>query len=222
VAGTITAIEVQKKNTRRANLYVDGAFVCGVALEVVVQAGLRRGQVLADAEIEQLIANDNFERAYASALRLLSYRPRSESEVRRHLTSKKVAPAVIEQVVERLNTARLLDDAAFAQFWVENRETFNPRGRRLLRRELQQKGVDATTIDAALDVDEAESAYLAAQRKVRALAGLDYNTFRRQLGDYLLRRGFDYETVHATVRRLWQEQQANQIQVKREFEDVVE
>jgi SOS response regulatory protein OraA/RecX len=55
-----------------------------------------------------------------------------------------------------------------------------------------------------------ESAYLAAQRKVRALAGLDYNTFRRQLGDHLLRRGFDYETVHATVRRLWQEQQANQ------------
>jgi regulatory protein len=210
MAGTITAIEVQKKQARRANIYVDGVFVCGVALEVVVQSGLRRGQVISDAEIEQLAANDSFERAYASALRLLSYRPRSESEVRRHLTSKKVAPALIEQVVERLKTARLLDDAAFAQFWVENRETFNPRGRRMLRRELQQKGVDAATIDTALDVDETESAYQAAQRKTRALAGLDYNAFRCQLGDYLLRRGFDYVTVHATVRRLWREQQADQ------------
>ena len=60
-----------------------------------------------------------YQRALDSALRFLSYRPRSEQEVRRRLGRQAWPAEVIEAVVARLRAVGLLDDAAFARLWVE-------------------------------------------------------------------------------------------------------
>ena len=102
-----------------------------------------------------------------------------------------------------------MDDAAFARFWRDNRETFRPRSRRLTRLELQQKGLNAEVIEATIaDIDEDASAYRAAQNRARRLAGGGYLFFRRRLGEYLRRRGFGYEVIGRTVARLWKETRA--------------
>jgi regulatory protein len=109
-------------------------------------------------------------------------------------------------VLARLKERGLVDDIAFARFWRENRENFRPRSRRLIELELKQKGVDAETIaEATAGVDDEPSAYRAAQRKARSLAHLDHSSFRKHLGDFLKRRGFDYELVNRTIDRVWQE-----------------
>ena len=96
---------------------------------------------------------------------------------------------------------------AFAQFWKDNRGTFSPRSRWLIRRELGQKGVAADTIDRVVgEVDDADSAYHAALKKARRLPLSDYQGFRRRLGEYLKRYGFGYGVINRTVERLWQEQ----------------
>ena len=111
----------------------------------------------------------------------------------------------------RLAAQGYLDDAEFARFWVENRQQFRPKGSVALRGELRQRGVAAETVDAALiDLDPAADAYEAAHpRAVRlaALAQADPAAFRRKLGDFLLRRGFDYGVVKETVARLLRETQ---------------
>jgi regulatory protein len=99
-----------------------------------------------------------------------------------------------------------VDDEAFARYWVENREAFRPRGKRSLRFELRRKGIAGSVIDDAVaHIDEADSAYRAAQGRARQLDQLDYQTFRHRLSGFLQRRGFDYDTVKETVYRLWQE-----------------
>ena len=204
MAGTITALKVQKRNPRRVNVYLDGRYAFGLA--AIEAARLRRGQVLSDEDIEKLKDRDSFEKAHDRALRFLSYRPRSEAEVRRYLQGKAVSPAVEEEVIERLTRAKLLDDLGFAHYWVENRESFKPRGLRMLRYELRQKGLSDETIAQALtDLNEEESAYRVALRRGRRLAHLDQVSFRRKLGAHLLRRGFLYETVNLAVERAWQE-----------------
>ena len=126
--------------------------------------------------------------------------------MRRYLTRRKVSPELSQRVITRLRDNGLLDDEAFARFWVENRESFSPRSQRALRSELRSKGVDDDTIAATVSGDDSEAAYLAGQKKMRSLTSVtDYETFRRKLLPYLQRRGFGYETARETVDRLWRE-----------------
>jgi regulatory protein len=107
--------------------------------------------------------------------------------------------------LERLRNSKLLDDEAFAKFWVENRTTFRPRSKRALQMELRRKGIAAPALEEALhDTNDAEAAYALALKRANRLAGqrLPAPDFRRKLSDYLARRGFDYETVEPIVRRV--------------------
>jgi regulatory protein len=205
MAGTITALVAQKRNKERVNVYLDGEFAFGLALIEALK--LHKGQQLSDDDIARLKALDEIEVAHDRALNFLSYRPRSSEEVRRNLHQKEFAEQTIETVIERLTGAGLLDDAAFARYWVDNRERFEPRSRRALRYELRQKGVpDAATQAALDDLDEEDAAYRAASARLRRYARADEETFRKGLGNFLSRRGFAYGIVRDVLDRLWQEQ----------------
>ncbi len=205
MAGQITAIEVQKRDRRRVNVFVEGKFALGLALELAV--GLSKGQYLSDVEIADLRAADERVRAYEQALDFLAPRPRSKREVADRLRRKGFSAAAVDETIERLSRAGLLDDRAFARYWIENRERFRPRGRRALRYELGQKGVPDQVIDELLsEVDETESAYRAALQRIRRWRSLDPVTRRRKLSDYLRRRGFDYEVIREVWGRLQAEE----------------
>jgi len=142
------------------------------------------------------------------ALRFLAQRPRSEQEVRRRLRRAGVAEAAEEAVISQLRQHALVDDTAFAAYWVEQRQTFRPRGARLLRAELRQHGVDAGAAEMAAETTAAsasDDAYRAAQRRARQLSSADERAFKARLAQFLARRGFDWETISAAVNRLWDE-----------------
>jgi len=200
----ITAIEVQKNNPNRVNIHLDEEFAFG--LDRFVAAWLSIGQALDEEKIAKLQAEDASEKAYQQAMLFLSYRARSESEIRKNLEKHEIPQTVIEETVERLRQARLVDDGQFAQAWVANRSEFRPRSRRALAVELKQKGLAEADITSATEaVDEESLAYAAAQKRVRRLDGLEWPEFRKKLSEFLARRGFGYEIIAPTVKRLWAE-----------------
>ena len=141
-----------------------------------------------------------------AALRHLSYRPRTEAELRAHLQKRGFANPCVEQVLAELRDKGLTDDSAFARLWIDSRESSRPRSRAMLRRELTEKGIDAQTISEATgEIDEESSAYRAAQKKARTLATSDYADFRRKLSAFLARRGFGYDVSQRTVKQVWHE-----------------
>ena len=146
---------------------------------------------------------------YAYGLRLLTYRARSEREVRDRFQQRGAPPDLADGAVERLKTAGLLDDEAFSQAWVDSRRRASPRGKRLLQRELAQKGVPRAAIDAALtqESDEPALARAAAAKRARALAAEPAPVFVRKLTDFLLRRGFEYGVAAEVVRDFARERQ---------------
>ena len=201
MAGKITALRFQKRNTDRVNVYVDERFAFGLA--AIEAARLQVGQTLSDEDIARLKVRDQVERAYERALNFLSYRPRSEAEVRRNLRKKDVEDEVVEVVVERLMRAGLLDDWEFARYWVENRLQFNPRGAYALRYELRGKGVpDAIIADALVDLDEEAAARQVAETGARRLTHLEPRDFCRKLGAYMARRGFSYAVIKPLVEEM--------------------
>ncbi len=141
---------------------------------------------------------------YAYGLRLLTYRARSEREVRQRFGLRGAPQELVDVVLQRLRAGGLVDDEAFAQAWVDSRRRASPRGQRLLQRELARKGVSREASEAALagESDELALALAAAAKKARSLAAEPEPVFVRRLTDFLLRRGFDYETTAAVVRQL--------------------
>jgi len=205
----ITALEIQKRSPNRVNVHLDGEFAFGLAR--VVAAWLRVGSELDEKKIEQLQAEDARERAVQQAMLFLSYRARSESEIRLNLRKHEIPEDVIEQTLERLRQGGLANDGQFARAWVENRSAFRPRSRRMMAMELRQKGVNEDLTSAALEQVEDESlAYEAAQKRAPRFKALEWNEYRKKLSEFLARRGFSYSVIAPVVTRLWNETHTNE------------
>jgi regulatory protein len=199
----ITALTAQKRNPNRLNVFLDGTFAFG--LELAVASTLQVGQTLSPEMITSLQEQDSVSQARARAVNLISRRPRSVAEVEQNLRQKGFAPAVIEQAVARLQDGGLLDDEAFARYWVEQRDTFKPRSQLALRQELQQKGVNREMIEAALaEVDQTAAAQRVAAKQARRYTHLTEDEFRNKLGAFLQRRGFQYEIIRQVIDELWE------------------
>lgn len=206
MAKTITALKQQKRSPGRVSVYLDGEYAFGLAK--IVAAWLQVGQPLEAEKIRALQAEDEKEAAYQKALHFLSYRPRSEAEVKRNLRKRAGSEAIIEGVIARLRKNKLVDDEDFARRWVENRRAFRPRGAFALRAELRQKGLADEVIDRALEgLDEVSLASAAAEKKLRQFAKLEWQDFRRKLSAHLSRRGFSYEVIAEAVRSAWKQTQ---------------
>ncbi|MCH8296940.1 MAG: regulatory protein RecX [Chloroflexi bacterium] len=150
-------------------------------------------------------ADSQYVKAKNAALHLLSYRSRSESEVQRRLQGRFTGEA-IDRTLSDLRRQGLLDDAAFAKEWREQREKFRPRGQNVIRQELLRLGVDREIIrDALSGFDASANAYQAGSRYAAKLPVEDAGAFRRKLGGFLHRRGFEGEVLGQTVERLLRE-----------------
>ncbi len=207
MAGTVTELRFQKQARDRVNVYLDGRYA--FALPATEAARLRKGQFLSDAEIQALQQVDLRAKALDRALRFLAVRPRSTWEVRQHLSRYRPQGRPLPQehvawVLARLEEQGYLDDRAFAQYWVEQRRRFSPRGVRALAHELRQKGVPASVIEPVLASvgDEVAAAQEALRKRLHGWRHLDEETFRRKAQGYLQRRGFDWETIAEVLAHL--------------------
>lgn len=201
----ITALKIQKKNKNRVSVYLDNEYAFG--LTRIVAGWLQVGQELSEDKIKELKAKDSVEIALQKALNFLSYRPRSEKEVRQNLKIKHgIDEGIIDQIIERLDRGGLVDDSSFAELWVENRNEFRPRGNRALRMELRQKGISDEIIAESLkDLDEEELALKAARKQARKYKQLEWAEFRKKLTGFLARRGFNYGTIAEVTPKVWDE-----------------
>lgn len=205
----ITALQVQKKNPNRVNIHLDGEFAFGLAR--ITAAWLKVGDTLSDEKIASLQVEDSQERALQQALLFLSYRVRSEKEIRQNLQKHEFPEEVIETTLEKLRASNLANDPEFARVWVENRNIFRPRSRRAVTMELRHKGLDDETVQAAVsNMDEDALAYESALKRANRLKGQEWGEFRKKLSEYLARRGFPYSVIAPVVTRIWNEAHAEE------------
>jgi regulatory protein len=201
--GTITRLQGQRRRDR-VSVFIDGEYAFSLALEVA--ATLHRGQDLAPDDIERLAARDEYTSALDHTLRYLSFRPRSRHELAVYLDKRDVPEGIRDDVLARLSELGLLDDPAFAEWWVRNRTQHQPRGALALRSELAVRGVAEHVIaNAVADIDEEAMAVELAVSRAARYADLPRALFDRRLGGYLQRRGFRYDVVRIALSRAWQQ-----------------
>lgn len=98
----------------------------------------------------------------------------------------------------------LLDDAAFAQAWAQERQERRPKSALAVQRELRALGIAPELARRAVEaLDDADNAYRAGLKFLPRLAQADAATFRRKMWGYLRRRGFSPSLARQTTERLW-------------------
>ena len=145
------------------------------------------------------------QKALGRALNLISYKQRTESELRRRL-SEKADPDIVDTAVERLKDQGLVDDARYAREWSDSRSRRSPRSSRMIVRELVNKGVAPSLAESSVEeLDDEGTALDAASRFASRLADADYEQFHRRLWGHLQRRGYGTGVSRRVISRLWRE-----------------
>ena len=198
----ITSIKPQK-NQKRVNIYLDDKFGFGLDLENFVKFHLKVNQELDDEKINKIIKDAEFQKILDKLLKFATLRPRSKKEIKDYLRRKKVPESITEELFKRLNSLELIDDTKFAKWWVEQRQSFSPKTKRVLGNELRIKGIDRETIKEILEeteIDEVKLAKKLIKNKMYKWERFDPKIKKQKISQYLAGKGFDWNVIQDVLK----------------------
>ena len=147
--------------------------------------------------------NKDLENANSISRRFISYRPRSEAELRIRLLKVFSHEIVLESVAQMYREG-LLNDQRFAQMWVDSRQQSRPKSKKSIKRELLSKGISEHLAEEAISqLSDIDNATLCANKKARSLNGLGKDDFYKKLEGYLQRRGFNFSISRTVISEAW-------------------
>lgn len=214
---TISRITTQKRNQGRYNVYIHNGrqetYGFSVDEDVLVQFNLRKGLEINKEQIKQLIDQDLMNQSYNQALKYLSYRMRSEKEVRSFLATKEVSSDQIDQMIHKLKSQNLLDDLEFANMFVRSRIQSSRKGPLLIKNELKNKGVTEIISNQALKEYTYDIQFKKAMNIVKKrLERSSKHSFKRQLDQAkaaLQRNGYTHDVILDVVRQFQENKDEN-------------
>ncbi|MFP4020613.1 MAG: regulatory protein RecX [Halanaerobium sp.] len=148
------------------------------------------------------INKEEFSKARNKAFKLLSYRERTIKEIEDRLRKKDFSEAVIKEVVDFLLEKDYLNEERFAEMWIRSRKKHHPRGRKLIYKELKNKGVNQKIINSALNQhlsnqEEIEMAEYLKDKWLRRRTEEDSSSYK--LKNYLANKGFSYDLIYTVT-----------------------
>lgn len=147
-------------------------------------------------------------KTFDRAVNLLTYKPRSENELRQRLLEKDWTNAeIVEAVLAKLKEYNYLNDEQFAKEFAASRLRQKPIGKRVLKQKLALKKLDKETVDAALEtvfaeMPEEEIIERAIEKRLRLKGKPKTREDSKKFYDFLLRQGFSYDLVSSKMREI--------------------
>lgn len=194
---TITDLKLQK-NTARANVYIDGSFVCGMEVSTIVKNGLKVGSEITKEKLEKMQAESETEKATEKALSLLERQKYTKKQIRTKLLQKGYLFATIDEVIKKLEEYGYISDADFAESFLHSATT---KSTKEIKYSLLQKGVSEQVINQVLEnseVDETEKIQNLAQKFMRYKEDTPEN--KKKLVAYLYRKGFSFDKINKVIK----------------------
>lgn len=194
-----------KKERGRYRVTVSESEEILVPVSLMRERPLQEGQPIDIEEYDNWLMLRQYRHALDRAVGYLAARARSRHEVESKLLQAGYRPCTVEMVLYKLEREKILDDADFAQQWVEARATRHL-GRSRIARELRSKGVSQEEAEAALeaisDDDQLSGALDLARKAVARLKpGEDPRKGANRIHAMLARRGYSWDVAREAVRQ---------------------
>jgi len=201
----ITNIISQKKNKNRYSIYIDEKYAFSLDYDTLIRSNLHINDEIEEKAVEKLIKKDEFARARNYAYLLISYRDRSEFELKKRLVDKGFNREVAREVLDFLKNQNLVDDKMYVNKYLDEVLTGKPMGKMRVLYELKSKRIREETIKNVLDKKlgieiEKKLAEKAAYKKMKVLKDYPPETAKRRLFNHLKNRGFQYDIINEVMK----------------------
>ncbi len=195
----ITKITQQKKDLERYNIYLDEKYAFSVHETVLVKFELTKGLALEDWSIDEIVYEDQINKAFNRALHYLGFQMRSEFEVKQKLLDAEYGEAVILEAIIKLRKLGFLNDETFSNNILEAQKINSSRGPRAIKQELERKGIDKELQEKVLDSypeeDQVEVARNLAEKETSRSRTQSPRQIETRIQNLLLRRGYSYDII---------------------------
>jgi len=200
----ITEIAECAKNKDRVNIYVDGVFSFAVYKETALAEKLKKGVEINHEQIQEIRREDAQKYAFSAALQYVSFKQRTEKEVRDKLRQKGIDEAASEIALEKLRDYGYVNDEDYAGLYAE--ELNAKYGRRMIRQKMRLKGLDDEVIAQALEGLQGETPIIAQLERYETRFLNDEPKKREQkIMRALMAKGFEYEEIRQAMSEMGEE-----------------
>jgi len=201
----ITKIEIQKKNKNRVNLYLDEEFYCGLSLETIMKNHLKEGFEINENQIEFLKTETEREVALSKAVGYISKCQKTKKEILKYLLTKGFDETICQQVIEKLEEYKFVDDEEYAKNYIKFKNKNN--GSRKIAMELKQKGVDDEIASQSLENYSCDrESVLSVATKYLKNKDRDLKT-KQKAYRHLASRGYQLEDIIFALNKFFKEEE---------------
>lgn len=136
-------------------------------------------------------------------INLVSYYPRTISEIRKRLLNKKFKPENIEQAIKELSEKKYLDDEEYVREWLEKQLKYRPCGKMLCKAQLLKRGIEEEIADQVVQEEYSRDKELKIAQglvdkkfsKTLKSKDIDAQKNKNKLGNFLKNKGFSSEII---------------------------
>lgn len=202
----VTKVESQKR-PGRYNIYLNDEYAFPISEEVLIKFAIFKGTELTSVLVEQIKAADSVSKLYGKAVDFISYRQRTEYEVRTKLQTLSENEEAIESTIEKLKQIKLLDDENYANSYVRQIADGQAKGPQAGIIYLKQKGIAEVLITNALDefypeTTVRENATVLAQKLFDHQNRYPYNKRIEKAKLALMRKGFGFDVIDQAISQI--------------------
>lgn len=202
----ITKIEYQKKNKDRFNIYLDDDYAFAIDVNILIKYSLKKDMLLNDELIDDILNSEERISVYNYGIYILSRAAKSECELRLKMQDKGFDSQLIENAINTLKEQKYLDDERYCEMFINDKINISKHGIRKIKEALYYKGIAKEIIEDKISnisqEDEEERAFNLGEKKLFTMKEGDTYKKAIKLSNYLIGRGFEYETVRKIVRKL--------------------
>ena len=155
------------------------------------------------------------EKAMDMAVKYLSFKSRTSSEMIDYLKKKNVDEKIIADVMQKLGEYRYIDDVVYLKNYVENNRHLNYYGSRRMSQDLKKRGISDQLLLSLEDLfskqDEYQCCEIVAKKNLRILKGQTSAQKKKKLYDKLGRMGYPTEMVLEVIKSLILEEEPQEL-----------
>ncbi len=204
---TITQISENKKNKDRVSIFADDEFLLSCHKELIYKKSLKKGDKVDPNLLLELAKEDEYMKAKDAALRHIERSLKTIHEIEKKLKDKEYSEETISRVISFLGEYNLVDDDKYAEIFFK--EKLRTRGAKKARFELSSKGIPKEIVESALEnlsssAIEEDSCLKLAEKKYAQLIKRETDPYKlkNKLYTFLMGKGYDYELINSTLRKI--------------------
>lgn len=207
--GKITKIEVQKRNKKRSNIFIDDEYAFSLSNDIVINERLKVKDIIDEEKLKRVSKEDSFLKCRESAFRTLERSSKTEKELIEKLKTKGYLDEEINRTIEYLKEYKFIDNYSYAERYIN--EKIKSQGVRKIKYALIQKGVEEDIIEEVIDNvnndKEEETAKLLCEKKYNQIIKREEDKYKikNKLFTYLMSKGFDYSIIQRVINNIMEE-----------------